>query len=85
MPAAKRTVIAFTPRVASAPSTRWTVRLYSTARSTQVLATCTATAKAGQCSVPQLQRGRTYYASIVKTGSTAAVIKAAVRTKVRVL
>jgi hypothetical protein len=84
LPNANRTVIAFTPRVATAPATRWTVRVYSTTRSTQVLASCTATAQAGTCSTVRLQRGRTYYVSIVKVGSTTAAVKAALRTKVRV-
>jgi hypothetical protein len=50
-----------------------------------VLASCTATAKAGLCSTVRLQRGRTYFVSVVKYGSKAAVVKVAPRSRVRVL
>jgi hypothetical protein len=82
---AKRTAIGFTPRVASAPATRWTVRVYASATSGRVLASCTATAKSGICTVGPLLRGRTYYFTVVKTGATWPVVKVAPRAKVRVL
>jgi hypothetical protein len=80
----KLTAIGFTPRVASSPATKWTARVYASASSTRVLASCTATAKSGVCTVGKLVRGRTYFVTVVKTGSKYAVIKAAPRAKVRV-
>jgi hypothetical protein len=81
---AKSTAIGFTPRVRSAASTPWTVRVYASATSTRVLGSCRSTTKAGACTVGTLLRGRTYYLTVVRTGATWPVIKLAPRVKVRV-
>ena len=84
-PRAAKTLIGFVPRAASAPGTKWTVRVYASAASPRVLASCSATAAAGQCTVGQLVRGRTFYMTVVKTGAAWPVVKKAIRIKVRVL
>jgi hypothetical protein len=77
--------ILFTPRVASAATQVWVVRAFSTAGGTHIVGSCSATTKAGACTIKGLVSGRSYYVSVAKAGATAGAVYVAPRAKLRAL